>query len=89
MRESLGSINMAREFDRVKQKVVTVMNRIPEPFDQILSRKTLNLLNVLEAEVNEWLDDVNYHYPTENGDQLWLRITMIILGIGKTWTIQT
>lgn len=68
MRESLGSINMAREFDRVKQKVVTVMNRIPEPFDQILSRKTLNLLNVLEAEVNEWLDDVNYHYPTENGD---------------------
>lgn len=56
MRESLGSINMAREFDIVKQKVVTTMNRIPKPFDQILSRRTLKLLHELEAEVNEWFD---------------------------------
>jgi hypothetical protein len=47
---------MAREFDIVKQKVVTTMNRIPKPFDQILSRRTLKLLHELEAEVNEWFD---------------------------------
>jgi uncharacterized protein YicC (UPF0701 family) len=55
MEESVGSIMIAGEIDRVKGKVVKVMNRVPKDYDQIFGRKIISMLSEMEREVNEWL----------------------------------
>ena len=51
-----GSISTAQDFDRVKQTVVTTMNRLPKPFDQLFAEQINLMLEKLEAEANKWAD---------------------------------
>jgi len=50
-----GSIQLAEEFDRIKEKVVLVMNRIGNPTDQDFAKRIDLLLREIEHTATDWL----------------------------------
>lgn len=52
--EFFGSIALAGEIDRIKDKIVQTMNRLPHPTDQVYARQVDEKLRELETLLNVW-----------------------------------